>query len=205
MVVITSGAGLITSVKLLLTVLSAESRNVTVTPKLPAEPGVPLITPLDEPIESPAGSPVAVQEYGASPPSGSIGNEYKAPTVPEGSEPVFILRGGAGRKSCADANTKANTPTVSAATFNPVHCFTNLTATPLSPKRNGRSGRYQTHEDSWLTRFWITSVPWTNPDYRGVQRPYHRSGYGKSRRDSDMAKVATYCDVAAVSVDRTCN
>src|SRR5262249_29618704 len=131
------------SVKVLLTEVLLESRNVTVTAGLPGELGVPLIVPLADPIDNPAGSPDAVHEYGGSPPSASIVNEYETPVVPGGSVVVLILRA-APRSSGADVNTKTNTLTASAATFNPLYCFTSLTATPPSPRRNGRSGRYQT-------------------------------------------------------------
>ena len=57
---------------------------VTVTLYVPAVVGVPETVPVDEPIDTPAGRPVADQVYGAVPPDADSVNEVIAvPTVPD--------------------------------------------------------------------------------------------------------------------------
>jgi hypothetical protein len=113
--VIESGGTLMTSVKFLLFVPDAESFTVTVTGKLPAVGGVPVICPVDELMESDAGiSPTALHVYGGWPPVADIVNEYGLPTNPEGSDDVEISRPAA-RSSGAEANAKINTDDENAA------------------------------------------------------------------------------------------
>ena len=113
---IESGDTLMTRLKFLFFVagLFAESFTVTVTGKLPAAVGVPVICPVDESMESGAGSPDALHVYGFWPPVADIVNEYGVPTKPEGSDPVEILRSAA-RSSGAEANAKINTEDKNAA------------------------------------------------------------------------------------------
>jgi hypothetical protein len=113
--VIESGGTLMTRLKFLFFVAGfvAESFTVTVTGKLPAIVGVPVICPV-ELMESDAGSPTALHVYGGWPPVADIVNEYGLPTKPEGSDDVEISRPAA-RSSGAEANAKINTADENAA------------------------------------------------------------------------------------------
>src|SRR4051812_40176222 len=70
-------------VKDALAVADAASWAVTVTLDVPAVVGVPEMTPLDALSDRPAGSPVAVQVYGAVPPEALSVNDTAVPTVPD--------------------------------------------------------------------------------------------------------------------------
>src|SRR5262245_35501239 len=104
--------------KFLLTDASTTSLSVTVTGKLPVEFGVPVIRPLVKPMESPGGSPDAVQEYGGVPPAPSIVNEYVVPRSPESSAEVWMRRGPpCARSSDAERNANISVANESRAAF----------------------------------------------------------------------------------------
>jgi hypothetical protein len=78
------------------TVLTLLSVSVVLrlTLSVPADVGVPLITPVEELMLKPAGSPVADQTIGVTPPVEVAVKEYAVATVALGSEVVVMLRDG---------------------------------------------------------------------------------------------------------------
>src|SRR5690606_4984193 len=58
-----------------------ESRTVTVTLDVPAVEGVPVMVPVDELIDRPAGRPVAEKVYGVLPPVAPVDTFTAVPTV----------------------------------------------------------------------------------------------------------------------------
>ena len=69
-----------------------ESRTVKTALLEPGAVGVPVMTPAGL-MDKPAGRPMAVQLYGATPPAADMVNEYGMPTPPLGSEDVVTFTG----------------------------------------------------------------------------------------------------------------
>lgn len=107
---ITSGAGAITSDRVRVTFVFAESVTVTETVEVPSVAGVPLIAPPADTLKS-GGSPAADQVYGGTPPMAASCAEYPAPTCPFGSEDVVMVRGAAVTRIVKDFDALA--PSVS--------------------------------------------------------------------------------------------
>lgn len=78
--------------KVLFVVTAAESSSSAVKVRVPAEAGVPLMTPL-EARESPVGSdpPIRNQVYGGVPPDPDNVCEYAEPTVPRGRGELVVM------------------------------------------------------------------------------------------------------------------
>src|SRR4051794_24407843 len=77
-------APLMVRVGVMLALTPLLSVTLIVTVPLKAAPGVPLMIPLDEPIASGAGKPVAVHVYGDAPPVTLIVWLHATPAVPAG-------------------------------------------------------------------------------------------------------------------------
>ena len=68
--------------------------TVTVTGKVPLEPGVPVITPEVALMANGDGSPVAAKVNGVVPPVATTGALYAKPAMPLGSNVVVIAKAG---------------------------------------------------------------------------------------------------------------
>src|ERR1035437_7596528 len=92
-VVITRAASIVTENGLVTLKCVGLVASVTVTLIVagPATVGVPVMAPLEESINNPAGSPVAVHTNGVAPPVAATGPLYARPTTPFGSADVVIV------------------------------------------------------------------------------------------------------------------
>src|SRR5947208_7367336 len=86
------GGSAITMLNVLLALVPALSRTVTVKLDVPGAVGAPDIAPEDD-IVRPLGSPLALQVNGGTPPLAANDAEYAVPTVPPGVDAVVIARG----------------------------------------------------------------------------------------------------------------